>query len=164
MNWTEIAETALLIGGGLIFEAWLGVSPRFKANSTLELAYNAVRTVWQMVRRATAGAPREEGEVRMSIEKREIIESESARKLSKFVEELVCDVVDQKDKKEILGDLTETIELLPELRELSADYKADPAAVERSLLLGAHELVRRLVASLKARGDAAHVPGKSPAP
>lgn len=161
MNGAEIAEVAVLVVGGMLFETYLGVTPRFKANSTLELVYNATRSLYKLLRGAWTGRPQTEGVVRLSIEARNIITSESAEKLIAFLEELTCDIVDQKPKSEIITDLTNAIEIMPELKELAADYKADPEAVERALLLGSHKLVRRLMASLKARGaSAAIVPGQ----
>lgn len=154
MTGAEIAETALLVLGGLVFEAWLGVTPRFKAGSTLQLAYNALSGLVKLARSATARARlKPEGATRMSIENKTVAISAPTFKAIKAVEELIADLIEGR-KNELGEDGAAIFQAFMSSGEIVADFKTNPEAVETAALLAGPALIKRLLASLKSKGAA----------
>lgn len=152
MTKDEVVQVAGGVAALLVWEAWLGQTSTVKAGSTVRIVYDALLGLVAISQKLfgfrTAPA---EGATQVSIEKREILISASIDKSAAWIEELVCDAIDGKDRGEIIGDITTGIDVLADFKSIGADYAADPQAVERTCLLAGERFARRLFASIKRR-------------
>lgn len=152
MTGQEAAQIAVTLTGWAILEAWLGVTPRFKAGSTLQLAYNALSGIVRLARTALAGA-RPEGAAPMSITTKTVSVSDPTYKALKAVEELIADLIAGR-KNELGEDGAAIFTAFMSSGEIVADYKTNPDAVEMAAQIAVPALIKRVLAELKSKSAA----------